>query len=79
MSQTNCNQADGFFDEEPTGPRCHHKECFGLSECSYALGPNENSGKGRVQMPDKDVWQLTHGAINFRLVKGFNLLKRSER
>ena len=71
---------DGFFDDDRDWGKCSHLDCRGFEECLYPLRPNEHSGKGRpVNIPQKDVWQLTHGAAMFRLVKGFRMLLRSER
>jgi hypothetical protein len=74
------DQADGFFEDERDWGKCSHLECRPYDECLHALEPNENSGKGKpLNIPEKDVWQLTHGAMQFRLTKGFNMRLRSER
>jgi hypothetical protein len=74
------DQADGFFEQPDAWAKCSHTECVNFEECLYPLGPNENSGKGyQLHTGEKDLWQLTHGGIPFRLVKGFRMLLRSER
>ena len=74
------DQADGFFEDERYWGKCSHLVCIPYPECLYALGPNENSGRGRnVSNPEPDVYQQTHGHAHFRLAKGFNLLRGSER
>jgi len=71
---------DGFFEEHLTWGKCSHLECIGFEECLYPLGPNDHSGKGyQMHAGQKDVWQLTHGGVTFRLTKGFNMLLRSQR
>jgi hypothetical protein len=72
------DQADGFHEEHEHAAKCNHPECSHLEECSYALGPTKDSGKGTIWRGPKDVWDLTHAKYGFRLVKGFNLLLRSE-
>jgi len=78
MSQN--DQADGFFDKGHIPPNCSHPECQPFEDCHLALHKTEDSGKGRpVNIPENDVWSLTHGRIPFRLAKGFRMMYSSER
>lgn len=71
------DQADGFFDDGHKPPNCTHPECQPFEECHVALYPRGFSGP--IVEHQKDVYELTHGAVAFRLAKGFNMLRASER
>ena len=71
------DQADGFKDDGHKPPNCAHPECQPFTECHVALYPRGFSGA--IIEHQKDLFELTHGAISFRLAKGFHMLHASER
>ena len=68
------DQADGFFEQRADVAKCSHPECAHLAECSYVLGPNENSGRGKTFEATHDVQRQTQYAMSHRLARGFAIL-----
>lgn len=68
------DQADGFFDTWYCASESDGTECT----CGATLEPKGDEHKGRIIEHEKDVYDLTHGKIGFRLAKGFSMMYRSE-
>lgn len=73
------DQPDGFFDDGHKSPNCEHPECQPFEVCHAALAPQKGTHSGRIVGHQKDLFELTHGAVGFRLAKGFSMLRASER
>lgn len=65
------DQADGFYGG---WAKCSHPECEQLDECSHALEPDENSGRGKTFEQAHDVQRQTQYAVHYRLTRGFAIL-----
>jgi hypothetical protein len=57
-------------------PKCERE---GLQKCACTVAPDRPRIPFRPEQQEPDVYIETHGRYHFRLVAGFNLLKKSER